>query len=600
MTKTLSNPSEIAREALKLLSARRIAPTPDNYQTIYNEIAGIPAASGDKAVEEILDRVLKSSPQSSPEILEAADLFRKSLVGKDWKNVESSLARIFQGQETRAPLAWNALIREFLRVWETKHAGWTTAQKRDSLETVLGKFGANPDTLYSKLQSLFKSWSASAVSSGELTQGDVAGADEKPVVRKASELQSKEAIADVMRELLAQALSIGLVSLLSRAPDLSEEATRLSKRAREAFDANAISALTTSLKQFWFKLEIRSGDDAEIHEGLLRLLRLIVENISEIVIDDQYMQGQIGVVREIISSPLKLSVLDDAERSIKSVIYKQGALKHSINEAKSSLKNLITSFIDRLGEFSESTGDYHTKITSYSEKLRQCDDVAQFTAILDEVLRETRAVQLDTLRSREGILNAQTSVNEANQRIIELESELESLSELVREDQLTRTLNRRGMEEAFERELSRSKRRNTPLCIAVLDIDDFKKLNDTLGHQAGDNALVHLSKVIKETVRPNDVVARFGGEEFLIILPDSDLTEAVQAITRLQRELTKKIFLHNNEKRVITFSAGVALREPEETQHTLIQRADEAMYQAKKSGKNRVVAAPSSKPESAS
>ncbi len=587
--KKLTNPSEIAREALKLLATRRIVPTPDHYRTIYNEIAGIDES--EQEIGKILDRALQSSTSVSPEIAQAAKLLRKSLVEKDWKNVESALSSLFHGYPTKEPLAWNNLIREFLRAWETKHVNWTTAQKRDGLEVVLNKFGSNPDALFQKLQSLFKSWSASAVSTSELTEGEIADFDEKPVVKKSDELKTKEDIAEVMRDLLAQALSIGMVSLLANTPDLSQEAERLSKKSRAAYDANSVSELTSSLKQFWFKLEIRSGDEAEIHEGLLRLLRLVVDNISEIVFDDQYLQGQIGVVKEIISKPIRLGVLDDAERSIKAVIYKQSALKHSINEAKSSLKNLISSFIDRLGEFSESTGDYHSKITAYSERLRKCDDVAQFTSILDEVLSETKAIQIDTLRSREGILYAQNKVNEANQRIIELEAELENLSELVREDQLTRTLNRRGMEQAFEREVSRARRRNSPLCIAVLDIDNFKQLNDTLGHQAGDDALVHLATVIKETVRPNDVVARFGGEEFLIILPDSEINDALQAVTRLQRELTKKIFLHKNEKRVITFSAGVALMAPNETQHSLIKRADEAMYQAKKSGKNRVVPA---------
>jgi diguanylate cyclase len=587
--KKLTNPSEIAREALKLLATRRIVPTPDHYRTIYNEIAGMD--DSDQEIGKILDRALQSSPSVSPEVEKAAKLLSKSLVEKKWENVETALSSLFQAYPAKEPLAWNTLIREFLRAWETKHVNWTTAQKRDGLETVLGKFGSNPDALYPKLQSLFKSWSASAVSTGDLTEGEIPEIEEKPVVKKPGELKTREDISDAMRDLLAQALSIGMVSLLSRAPDLSQEAVRLSKKTREAFDANSVSSLTSNLKQFWFKLEIRAGDEAEIHEGLLRLLRLVVDNISEIVVEDQYLQGQSGVVKEIISKPIRLGVLDDAERSIKAVIYKQSALKHSISEAKSSLKNLISSFIDRLGEFSESTGDYHNKITAYSERLRKCDDVAQFTSILDEVLSGTKAIQIDTLRSREGILYAQNKVNEANQRIIELEAELENLSELVREDQLTRTLNRRGMEQAFEREVSRSKRRNSPLCIAVLDIDNFKQLNDTLGHQAGDDALVHLATVIKETVRPNDVVARFGGEEFLIILPDSEINDALQAVTRLQRELTKKIFLHKNEKRVITFSAGVALMAPNETQHSLIKRADEAMYQAKKSGKNRVVPA---------
>ncbi|HEU0186956.1 MAG TPA: GGDEF domain-containing protein, partial [Gallionellaceae bacterium] len=120
-------------------------------------------------------------------------------------------------------------------------------------------------------------------------------------------------------------------------------------------------------------------------------------------------------------------------------------------------------------------------------------------------------------------------------------------------------------------------------------IDNFKQLNDTLGHQAGDRALVHLSFIIKGTVRPTDAVARYGGEEFLIILPDTGLQDALGTIERLQRELTRKFFLHNNERKLITFSAGVALMTPGEDPLDLIGRADKAMYIAKKTGKNRVV-----------
>jgi diguanylate cyclase len=127
--------------------------------------------------------------------------------------------------------------------------------------------------------------------------------------------------------------------------------------------------------------------------------------------------------------------------------------------------------------------------------------------------------------------------------------------------------------------------------VALLDIDNFKQLNDTLGHQGGDEALVHLTRVIKEAVRPSDSVARYGGEEFLIILPDTGIQEAMETIERLQRELTKKFFLHNNERKLITFSAGVALRSENEDKEDLIGRADKAMYQAKQTGKNRVVAA---------
>jgi diguanylate cyclase len=96
---------------------------------------------------------------------------------------------------------------------------------------------------------------------------------------------------------------------------------------------------------------------------------------------------------------------------------------------------------------------------------------------------------------------------------------------------------------------------------------------------------------VKETLRAMDVIARFGGEEFMIVLPDTPLEEASQTVTRVQRELTRQIFMHNNEKVLITFSAGVALRKVGEDQGSLIKRADEAAYQAKRSGKNRVVCA---------
>ena len=110
------------------------------------------------------------------------------------------------------------------------------------------------------------------------------------------------------------------------------------------------------------------------------------------------------------------------------------------------------------------------------------------------------------------------------------------------------------------------------------------------GHDAGDAALIHLATVIRETMRPQDTVARFGGEEFIILLPDTPLPNAQKALIRLQRELTRRIFLHENEKVLITFSAGVTDFRSDDIQATATRRADEAMYQAKKTGKNRVVA----------
>jgi diguanylate cyclase len=152
--------------------------------------------------------------------------------------------------------------------------------------------------------------------------------------------------------------------------------------------------------------------------------------------------------------------------------------------------------------------------------------------------------------------------------------------------------NRRGLAQAFEVERARMKRALTDkvdcaLAVGLIDIDNFKKLNDTLGHAAGDVALQKLAAQVREQLRPRDTVARFGGEEFVVLLPDTDPAEAQKVLTRLQRLLTASLFMHDNKEVFVTFSGGVtALREGEALEAAL-ERADEALYEAKRTGKNR-------------
>jgi diguanylate cyclase len=116
-------------------------------------------------------------------------------------------------------------------------------------------------------------------------------------------------------------------------------------------------------------------------------------------------------------------------------------------------------------------------------------------------------------------------------------------------------------------------------------------LNDKHGSQAGDDALAHLAAVIKETVRPTDVVARFRAQEFLLLLPASDTGQGVDVMVRLQRELTKRFFLHDNNRLLITFSAGVAGYAPGDSQADTIKRVEAALQRAKLAGRNQVAAA---------
>jgi diguanylate cyclase len=125
----------------------------------------------------------------------------------------------------------------------------------------------------------------------------------------------------------------------------------------------------------------------------------------------------------------------------------------------------------------------------------------------------------------------------------------------------------------------------------MLDLDNFKLVNDTLGHVAGDRALIHFVTTIHATLRPTDLTARSGGEEFGVLFPACLLQEGFEAIERLQRELARRPFQFEQGRQVLTFSAGVAQWRPGESLEQLMRRADASLYEAKRAGKNRVIKA---------
>ena len=156
-------------------------------------------------------------------------------------------------------------------------------------------------------------------------------------------------------------------------------------------------------------------------------------------------------------------------------------------------------------------------------------------------------------------------------------------------DGLTQVFNRRYFEDAIERELSRSRRYTRPLSLVLLDIDHFKKINDTYGHLAGDAVLKEVALTVRSRTRREDVFARFGGEEFALLLPEVDQKGALQLAEKARKLVEKHSFIFDGEDIPVTMSAGVAtLVKKSENPAELIRRADEKLYEAKTGGRNRV------------
>jgi diguanylate cyclase len=615
-TKPTLVPLDIARETFKQMAVRRIEPTPDNYQLIYHEIAGTPAK---ETLDSAFKKALKLLPNETTEQGKWLNRWEKLLKQNNWDALPALLS---EGMDTSVNFStqWPDAIRELLQAWDAKQVGLDLPRKKEALERVLINFGNDP-SLAKKIQTVANSWREYGATStagskvidlvGVESSKDENEAQHSLVASSAAKhsndlpISTYTASADsgdttiepdqfqetflTLQDMLKQSLNHGLIPRLDGYPELTEEALKiaiLAERARKIKDWHLISK---QFRALLVRVELIGANENGIKQDLLHLLKLLVDNISELVADDQWLRGQIAVVQTIISSPLERAMIQDAEKSLKEVIFKQGTLKHSLTEAKNAFKHMIATFVDRLGHMSTSSATYQEKIEIFSGKLAETEDISQINALLENLMKDTQTMQTDIVRSRDDLLKQRSQVDASQEKIMKLQEELSQLSEKVSIDQLTGVLNRRGLDEAMVLEISRAKRGGSQLCVALLDIDNFKHLNDTYGHQVGDTALQHLAKVIQATVRPTDIAARFGGEEFVILLPDTAIEQAVETISRLQRALTKQFFLGNNERLLITFSAGVSLFKKDEEPVSVLNRADQAMYLAKKTGKNRVM-----------
>lgn len=182
-----------------------------------------------------------------------------------------------------------------------------------------------------------------------------------------------------------------------------------------------------------------------------------------------------------------------------------------------------------------------------------------------------------------------------HKRLAELQEEQKrKLKELAMTDALTGFLNRRSLFEAAQLEVRRVQEQTTRgLSLCVIDIDHFKTINDTYGHQTGDKVLSFFARTVQRSIRTNDIAARVGGEEFVILFPDCDLSKAIEAAQRIRSEVERTVYLHEAKALRYTVSIGVSKFVMEEADiQKALSRADQAMYAAKESGRNCVCSEP--------
>jgi len=216
------------------------------------------------------------------------------------------------------------------------------------------------------------------------------------------------------------------------------------------------------------------------------------------------------------------------------------------------------------------------------DTLRVAPAAPELSSLLNTVLSITATIQSRVETSHAELLRTREDIDQ-------LRTELKESRDWMQQDPLTGMQNRRGMDTILAREVARTRRNGSALSVAMLDIDHFRLLNDTHGHHAGDRALVHFSEISRSVLRETDIIVRYGGEEFLMILPETDLNGARFVVDRLKMVVQKTPLIYEGRKIAISLSAGVAQIETDENASALVLRAERCVLQAKRDGRNRIV-----------
>ena len=591
-------PAQIAKGALRRLALSKLEPTPANYARCYAEEAGeaVPPephkapvadaslpAKARPLVERLLTRACDDAALRA-DILAAIGDARYDDAQRTLDR--SGDANLIQGQ------AWATLIERLARALERGSRQWTPARKKDSLQRVLDTSRKDAQRLQQRLKQLLGTWeNDTADASVEVEESADAGAADtaRPSASRVIDAAAdpKAAAPDhqpKVVEALEGALRAGLPPDQPRAVELADELAALGQRIRAE---GATLAITEAVVEVCQRARRLFAHRHHLVDELMALCRSLSDSITELAEDESWARGQGQALRGRLDDNAGTRAVRAARELLADTRERQRSVRSERAKARDALKAMITHMLSEIGELGQVTGRFNDKVANYADVIEQADSIENLADVVRELVGDTRAVHEVVASARQRMAEEHARASELENQVQKLESELRRLSDEVSTDVLTQVANRRGLAQVFEAERARIERGGPTFAVGLIDIDNFKKLNDTLGHAAGDVALKQLAARVKEWLRPVDHIARFGGEEFVVMLTATPVAEAQQVLTRLQRQLSASLFMHDGREVFVTFSAGVTDYRPGEALELALERADEALYEAKRTGKNR-------------
>ena len=399
--------------------------------------------------------------------------------------------------------------------------------------------------------------------------------------RKGIPDESRRTLRDLLNKHLANAKTpLDFVPLFERLVNIYDEVLDIKSGGDTEPNGQDIQHLADELTHISSEISVQ-GDFAES-------LRAIKTNITNATSLDDLLSASIELMRIIISS------LSKERKSAQHFLA-------SLNQSLADLQQLLTNTSDKSLKLDSKINDVYKQIDDNISQLslsaEHATDITELKETVENRLakltehllnkEQLEAQQRDTLQ--EGLQSMQSRVHDLEQQVESYETTIERQRIMSMQDGLTKLPNRLAFDERLDIELEQVKQTNAAVSLVVIDVDHFKSINDKYGHSAGDKTLLVLATAMKKAIRSTDFIARFGGEEFVIIMPNVDIANVVRPLDKLRSNIKGIPFKFKNEQVQITVSIGATQMLANDTALSAFDRADLALYEAKNNGRDRLV-----------
>ncbi len=436
-------------------------------------------------------------------------------------------------------------------------------------------------------------------STEELTEGGDSKKLEKKIRQFLFKLEFHDQDSDLGREKILRRLAKSLIDL-----HLEDEDSPFHEQLIEIRDGLETSALTRELEELrgraldtvvkanmWHS-EAQKAYSAEVTALATRLLTILKVPDLEFGEINEQIDHLLALLQE---GGADVYTLRNINRRLDGLLDDYRVVSSHFRKERQELLEVISTLIASMQTLDSGHSLFSGGLDKFVQELREAKKLESINALREKIIEEAQSMQQRARESAQEIQTLHKRIIHAQSRVLILEEEVQKLRNTLAEalkmrdlDTLTGIPNRRAFDLESRNAFETFMRHKTPCCLALVDVDHFKKINDTYGHQTGDKVLQSVARLLRSKLRRIDFLARYGGEEFAIILPNTTLRGAVQVMERVRKTLNATEFLTRGNKIRVTASFGISELHLDSSIESWIENADRALYRAKDTGRNKI------------